>query len=73
MRQVHHLKQLIDILVSNTSTGEVSPEVMRLLVLNDTSLIKDMLKCGLMPIFFFPKCIQRLHPVLTYYVSNKEL
>lgn len=53
MRQVHHLKQLIDILVSNTSTGEVSPEVMRLLVLNDTSLIRDMLKYGLMPVFFF--------------------
>lgn len=52
MREVHQLEQLIGICVTHTSTGEVSPEVMRSLVLNDTSLIREMPKCGFMILFF---------------------
>lgn len=52
MRQVHHLEKLIDILIRNTSTGEVSSEIMSILVLNYTSFIREMPKCGLIPIFF---------------------
>lgn len=43
---MYHLEPLIDILLRNTSTGEVSPEVMRELVLNDTSLLREMSKRG---------------------------
>lgn len=69
---MHHIEKLIYILVRNTSTGGISPEVMKVFLLNYTSLIREMPKRGLMPIFF-PKCIQRLYPVLIYFVSNKEL
>jgi len=53
MRQVHHFEKLIDILVRNTSTGEVSPEVMRVSVLNCTSLIKRNAKMWSYASIFF--------------------
>lgn len=67
---MNHIEKLIDILVRNT--GGISPEEIKVFVLNCTALIREMPKCGLM-LIFFPKCIQRLHPVLIYFVSNKEL
>lgn len=41
MRHVHHLEQLIDILVRNRNTGEVSLDVVRV-VLNNISKTRKM-------------------------------